>query len=498
MTEHFRKIPDWRWVLLVATLLSSVFYVFSTGTPPPPPRELSPYRRPGHLIPESERTGHRRIIGLDAHRTNYIMLPSITGPAGADTETYRDIDRQLYWLNFRLSHGRILPNLPNDCELYLAVPDAKVVSESLGSEQEFFEEYLRKRNGWTNAAIRERIRFFPTAYPLIWTQDAGEMMIRPEDRVATIVYGSADDHRYLDFLTSLTTTYPKAFKIKALPREVSGEGGDLEVVWGPDHYPALLVGRHRILRYMDETRGKWDRLQPLTRPEIEEARAAFSQAYEGLPIHIVPEQALLKPSEGSDELFHLDMVASIMDSHKNERPDAFIPEFMTGDVLDAVTGKPLDEAFVAKCRWEYDQAARQLKDLGYDVIRLPFNDHPVRAPVNFGKVRDEVTGRYVVQLAKFPFHLPAGSSDTPQARLLAAIHALGESGRAWQESGTTDALEDFKTKLANIWTVLDESTEAPNPIYEENARRIRDAGYEVIEVPSYPWGSGGIHCQILK
>jgi len=497
-TTPNRNTQKWIGILFLALVLGLGVLYFTTASTAPPPQEQSAYLKPGQWIPESERSGHRRVIGLDPHRASYFMLPTLNGPAGADPKTYRDIQRQLYWLNFRFSHGRILSKFQKDTELYVAVPDSKSVTESLGGERDFFTEYLHDYNGWSNLEIRRRIRFFPTTFPLIWTQDAGEMMIRPEDKIATIYRGTSDYFGYLDFLKSLVQAYPDVFTVKELPSEFSGEGGDLEVVWGPDHQPALLLGRHRVLQYMKETRGKWDPQKPLTRAQIEEARAAFSKSYEGLPVYIVPEQALLEPSKGNNELFHLDMLVSIMDNHRNDRPDAFVAEFSSGPILDAMSGKPLSPGFVAKCRWEYEQTALQLRKIGYDVYRLPFNDHPVRSPVNFGKFRDLATGKYMVMLAKFPAHIPDGKDPTAQTLLQYAVAQLDEDGKNWQEKGTEESLDIFQDSLRNIWRVMDEVESMPNPRFEARAKVFRDAGYEVIEVPCYSWGAGGIHCQILK
>ncbi len=497
-TSPPHKTLKWIWIPCLGLFLGFGILYFTATCTAPPPQEKSAYLKPGQWIPESERSGHRRVIGLDPHRASYFMLPTLNGPAGADPKTYRDIQRQLYWLNFRFSHGRILPKFQKDTELYVAVPDSKSVTESLGEEQEFFTEYLHDFNGWSNREIRRRIRFFPTSFPLIWTQDIGEMMIRPEDKIATIYRGTSDYFGYLDFLKSLVQAYPDVFAVKELPSELSGEGGDLEVIWGPDHQPSLLLGRHRVLQYMKETRGKWDPQKPLTRTQIEEARAAFSKAYEGLPVYIVPEQALLEPSKGNNELFHLDMLVSVMDNHRNGRPDAFVAEFTPGTIVDAMSGKALPAAFVAKCRWEYEQTAIQMSKLGYDVYRLTFNDHPVRSPVNFGKFRDLATGKYMVMLAKFPAHISEGKGPTPQMLLQYAVVQLNEDAKNWQEKGTGESLDVFQDSLRNIWRVMDEVESMPNPRFEARAKVFRDAGYEVIEVPCYSWGAGGIHCQILK
>lgn len=483
--------------LVVAAALVAAVGIFAWLRYEANPVEISPFLQRGEWVPESERSGAHRVIGLGPHKTSYFMLPTITGSAGADETTYREIQRELYWLDFRFTHGVLLPNLDRSTNLYVAVPDPDVYKEFLGSELEFFIEYLAGKRGWSELEIARRIHPFVTPVPLVWTQDAGEVMIRAGDPLATIYKGASDHEGYLTFLKALTAAYPQVFALKELPPEISGEGGDLEVVWGPDRQPALLVGSHRIVRYMMQAHPGWNPAAPMMQEQIEEARAAFSRAYEGLPVYIVPEKLLLDPSRGSDEVFHLDMLVSVMDHHRGPRPHAFVPDFIPSPVYNALTAQPLDADLVAKSQWEFDEAARQMAALGYEVVRLPLDDHPARSPVNFGKFRSPQTGLYGVLLAKFPYH-HHGAQTEPQWRVLSTAWYAEQSGNAWQAQGTPESLALFQKNLARLWEVLEEVQAAPNPIYEERARRIREAGYDVIEVPSYAAGSGGIHCQILK
>lgn len=484
-------------LLLLAALAVGAMAVFAWLSAEPVALEISPHLQPGEWVPESERSGTHRVIGLGPHKTSYFLLPNVTGPAGADEATYRDIQRQLYWLDFRITHGVLLRNLARDTNLYVAVPDPELCDESLGHEFEFFVEYLAEKNGWSDREITRRVHPFRTALPLVWTQDAGELMIRSGEPLGTLYKGALDNSGYLTFLRALTDAYPDVFALKELPPEISGEGGDLEVVWGPDRKPALLVGSHRIVRYMTQTRPEWNPEDPMTQAQIEEARSAFSHAFEGLPVHIVPERLLLEPSRGTDEVFHLDMLVSVMDHHGGPRPHAFVPDFVPGPVFNALTAEELEPALVEKIQWEFDEAARQMAGLGYEVVRLPLDDHPARSPVNFGKFRSNETGRYSVLLAKFPYH-HRGAPDEPQYRMQSTAWDVEQSGNAWQAEGTPEALALFQSNLARLWKVLEEVEASPNPVFEERARRVREAGYDVIAIPSYASGAGGIHCQILK
>jgi hypothetical protein len=187
-----------------------------------------------------------------------------------------------------------------------------------------------------------------------------------------------------------------------------------------------------------------------------------------------------------------------MDNHQGPHPHAFIPVFSSPKVVDAMSGKTLPESLTRKVEWEFDEAARQLSALGYQIVRLPFNDHPARSPVNFGKAKDPETGRYTAYLAKYPNHLPQGDPRTPQARLMASVALTQDLGNRWDHTGDATDLANFQLSMTQLWQAMTDADTAPSPLYEERAKRMRDAGYDVVEIHCYAWGSGGIHCQTLR
>jgi len=451
----------------------------------------------GHWIPETERTHPYRVIGLDPHRRSYFMLPELPPSDNADQKVTQELERQLFFLNYRFSHGTIVESLPGG-RWYVSVPDSAAVTDSLGNEWTYFKDYLRERAGWDSDDLKQRAIPFKTTFPLIWTQDAAELVARSGIAGWELYAGPQDNEPYHRLIAGLTETFPDVFKKHDLPSELSAEGGDLEVVPGPDRKPTLLLGRHRVIRYMELKYPGCDYQSPVPKEKIEEARAAYSEAFGGLPVIIVTERALREPSKASEELFHLDMVASVMDNGQTAHPHVFIPKFSAQKVVDAYTGKTLPSSLTNKVEWEFDEAARQLSALGYIVIRLPFNDHPARSPVNFGKSKDPQTGRYRACLAKYPYHLPQGDPQTPQALLMEAIYRLGDRVEEWKAAGNNDTLSAVQEALRNLWVVIQETDAAPSPLHEQRAKLMRDAGYDVVEVHCYAWGSGSIHCQALR
>lgn len=499
--KHFREMTDMhpprRLLFIIASLcLLGALTGCGQASRPIVYTETCPLVERGQYVPESEHSAPAFAIGLDPHQSSYFMLPKFQTREGMDDEVLKDVEQQLYWLNFRFSHGNLLESRPN-AEWFVAVPDSASVTESLGGEWDFFQGYLRHFCGWKKSDIDARVFPFLTSRPLIWTQDIGELTVRSGVPGAEIAYGPKDQALYLAVVRGLHDTYPDSYRSRALPEALSAEGGDLEIVWGPNRKPALLLGRHRVLRYLENTRPNWDPRKPVPQPLIEEARKAYSEAFGGLPVIIVTERALREPEKASEEVFHLDMLASIMDNHRGDRPDAFVPVFASPTVVDAISRRPLPSPFVRKVSWEFDEAARQLASIGYHVIRFPFNDHPARSPVNFGKCRDPKTGRYVMYLAKYPYHLPQSDPRVPQAVLMAALTEVQALGDRWNATGDSQDLARLRDSFTALWGVMDQADAAPNPLFDRRAQLARAAGYDVVEVHCYAWGSGGIHCQTL-
>ena len=84
---------------------------------------------------------------------------------------------------------------------------------------------------------------------------------------------------------------------------------------------------------------------------------------------------------------------------------AFVPSYQD-PAVDAITHVALAEDVRRRVQYEYDLVAGQLGRRGYEVVRLPFADHPVRNPVNVGRFVDPNTGRQCVLLGKYPYHFP--------------------------------------------------------------------------------------------
>jgi hypothetical protein len=447
-------------------------------------------------IPESDRTMSGAILGLEAHRADLALFPVIRKSDGATPEEYKEIQKQLYEIFLRCTQGGFMNAWPKNDTFYLAVPDPATVAQSLGNEQEYFEDFLRTHCGWNKRDVSSCLKTFQTSEPLIWAQDCGEIVQKPGSSLRTVFHSSTDTS-YEGFVKSLTEADPSSIATLPLPPGVSCEGGDLEVSWGPDGKVLLLLGRHRVLNYLKEARGVDATKRPVTTEELEAAKRAYSVQF-GMPVVVVPEKALMEPSHACSELFHLDMVASIIDLHDGKAPRVFVPELAAGKVYDALFDQPLDAKLVASCRWELNAAAEQLASMGYKVVRLPFSDHPVRSPANFVKYRDEATGKYKVLLSKFPEALPVNNPQTPQHYFNSALGQLRNSGEVWQRTGSADAFHAFQQQVENTWKILDAIETAPNPMFDECAKRISAEGIEVTAVPSFCYGSGGMHCQVLK
>jgi len=488
------KLPFWVFLVLILVLGLVLFFLgFTLGRSYP---RVSPLLRGLPAVPESERDLDGAILGLEAHRMDLALLPVLRKSDGATPAEYQEIQKQLYMVFLRCTQGALMDAWPKDAIIHLGVPDPSVVTESLGSEEDYFEDYLKTHCHWKGREISRCFRPFQSSQPLIWAQDIGEIVERPGSSVRTIYHSSTDQY-YSGFVKSLTDADPSSIATLPLPPGVSCEGGDLEVSWGTDGKAVLLLGRHRVLNYLKTVDGIDGSKRAVKPEEIEEAKRAFSTRFE-MPVQVVPEKALFEPNKACSELFHLDMVVSVMDPHDGGPPRAFVPVLMEGRVDDALFDKPLDPKLVVSCRWELEAVAEQMAAMGYKVVRLPFSDHPVRSPANFVKYHDTRTGRYKVLLSKFPDALPLQNQQTPQRYFNWVMGLLRASGENWQRSGTPESFHAFQQQVAETWRAMDRIEEAPNPTFDECAKRITAEGFDVVSVPSYCYGSGGMHCQVLK
>ena len=82
---------------------------------------------------------------------------------------------------------------------------------------------------------------------------------------------------------------------------------------------------------------------------------------------------------------------------------------------DANSGELLPEPLVRTSRGNTTSSRAQMEGRGYRVVRLPFADHPVRAPVNVSKFVDATTGKPFVLLGRYPEHRPPRARE-PGAR----------------------------------------------------------------------------------
>ena len=389
-----------------------------------------------------------------------------------------------------------MKNIPHYTVLYVALPDPKHIKESRGGEKKYFINYLKKRCGFTDDDIKKRVRFYLSPVQVEWPQDMCKVIGRAVDGRVLLAAGSEDRNDYVKSVKALADSYPKDFVIHDMGDFVSAEGGDLDIVWGPDKKAAVLAGRNRALMYYERKNGVSYESMPLTREEIEAARSEFSASFFGSRVMFLPETVLEQPELGCYEVFHLDMTVCTMPPEKSGRPRAFIPKY-DGRSFDALSGAELTDDLASNAGREYEIAAKEMKKNGYKVIRLPFKDHPVRSPANSPRYRDRETGKSTVMLGKYPYHIQAGSVKTPQSRLMEALDAISGLNDENYTSNTEGDYMVLMSAVRNLWQVMDEVSEMPNPLTERQKRLFEWEGYTVKVVPVYAWGAGGMHCQLL-
>ncbi len=432
------------------------------------------------LVPEAERHLNFIVLGLRPKGGGYLSLPDNRWPAQATPEQIRKIREQVYFLNFKLSRGGILKALPAYTHLFVAVPDPHEVPEA--------------------EALRTRVHFFKSSVNLEWPQDTCEILGRDPQKRIVLAVSSGGEAGYLQTIQSLVKAFPDTFVIHNFGPCLSSEGGDLELVLTPDRRPLLLVGRHRLANYLECTLGPdfKSTKQMLPYDLIEDARRAFSDAAYGVGVRFLPRRLILDPSQGSDEVFHLDMLVSVLPNPGGGKPRAFVPTYTSAPRhYDALTTDQLTTALVHQAQNEYEAAAEEMAQLGYEVVRLPFSDHPVRGPVNIAKFRNRDTGEYTVLLGKYPYHLPEDDPAAPQHQLQHALDRLMDDFEAWRKLPDHAAYQRLLAALDRTWASIEAVDGMPNPIFESQARLFRQYGYQVVPVPLYAWGAGGLHCQLL-
>lgn len=481
-------------MLILFTALSGVL-ASAAGTV----RRFEPVRVPGtdiRLLPESERTMERLVLGLDVNRTKHFMLPETApwDPRSPDPRVSY-LRRRLYWLNFELLHGGLFKKVPDYTRFFVAVPEAGVAPDSLGNEEESFRDYLQTRVGWSRETIARRVRFFQTPSAMPFPRDMAEPLGRDAKERLALALGADTGAYYAEPVRRLVEAFPRDFVLKVLP-QVNTEGGDMSLVWLPEGRVGLVVGYHRILRFAESTQRLPPEGRPLAPALIEEGRKAFRRAFFGVEVLVLGEECLREPGIASAELFHADMVVNVLRGRTGAV--AFVPSYREEPIVDSALQGLVPEHVRNRAQGEYDRAARQLEKRGYRVVRLPFRDHPDRTPVQVGSFVDLRTGQQSLLLGKYPYQFDLPGARNPQRELQASLGRLEAAVAAWRKAPADAQWDEVVRRIAGVWAEMDRAAESPNPTFQTQARLYEAEGIRVIPVPIYPTGEGGIHCLLLN
>jgi hypothetical protein len=447
------------------------------------------------IVPESERFLSFVVIGVWPDSGDYYFLPLIKNTKNAHVSEYEQLDKEFYWLNFEISHGAIMRNLPEYTHVFVAIPDKHKVEGASGREGEYFKDYLRTRCKWKEERIQNHIHFFIVPSSLNWAQDTSEPIGVDKKGRILIAADPGNYNNSFAIVNSMADTYPDYFKVVKLDRTLSSEGGDMEVVLSPDKKGAVfLIGRNRVNNFYQRTKGLPLKGISFSQEMIDDVKKAYSDSLFGMKVEVVPEKMLLFPELAADEIFHLDMSVVIMSSGKGV--DAFVPTYDNPEVkLDLVSGNKFSAGTIKGWQAEYDEIASELRQRGYNVMRLPFADHPVRSPANLVKYKDRETGKSCVLLGKYPY-LSGNDQNAPQAKMNAAFGLLSIAEKEWEKSYDPAGFKSLKNRADALWDAMDYSAAAKNRIFEKQMEIFQKAGYTVIPVAEYAWGAGGLHCDL--
>jgi hypothetical protein len=447
------------------------------------------------LVPESARPMKRLVIGLQPIETKPNMLPeSPPSDRRLREDRVRYLRRHLYWLDFELLHGGILKAAPSYARFYFAVPEDKPGSGSLGAEERAFREYLRERVGWSEADIARRALFYRTPKEITFPRDMAEPVGHDAGDRLVLAVGSDADSWYATPVMNLVRAFPGDFVLRTLPG-INAEGGDVSVVWLPDGGVGVLIGYHRILRYVENHSGETPDGKPLGDTKVAEARAAFRKAFFGREVLIVGERFLREPAAASPELIHADMIVNVLQTARGLA--AFVPTYDRPPV-DGVAQRRLPESVWRPVEAEYDGAAAMLARRGYRVVRIPFRDHPDRTPVQVGSFIDERDGRQSLLLGKYPYHFALPDGRNPQLELQRSLEKLDDTVAAWRHDPSEANWKAAVESIADVWKGVDATAVTPNPNFDGQARVYESEGIRVTPVPLYPTGEGGLHCLLLN
>jgi hypothetical protein len=447
------------------------------------------------MTPEAERSLRRIVLGLEPNQTKLLMVPETAAwdPKTKDPRV-RWLRRQVYRLNFELGHGQIFRHSPPYTRFFVAVPDPRTTPESLGNEETVLREHLRERVGWSDHVIDERVRFFSVPAPVPFPQDIAEPIGYDEKGRLVLAIGSDADDWYHQAVQRLVAAFPEEFVVRRLPG-INTEGGDLALVRLREGGVGLLVGHNRVARF-----ARWRHPEsvpgaPIPDAQIEEARGAYQQAFDGIETIVVGPEALRNPGLANPEIFHLDMLVAVLRTPSGVV--AFVPTYQ-GIPIDAITHVHVSAEAVRRFQAEYDRTARQLSARGYRVARVPFADHPARNPVGIGKFVDAETGRPWVILGRYPDHLADSDDRNAQTQLQLAFEALDAAVAVWRHDPTEPRWSAVRSAVEAAWRQMDASVAAPNPVFESQRKVYESYGIGVMALPIYPTGEGGVHCLVLK
>jgi hypothetical protein len=442
------------------------------------------------VVPESERTLARVIIGLQPRLTNIAWAPQVHG-LGLPKVQAEHIDQLIYWIDLHLAHGGLLMNAPVETTWVVAVPDPRKVSGCSGKEKEQFIGYLRNVLGWSQQRIDKKILWFVSAAALEWSQDFSFSLGIDSKGRQWMAQGSAGDiPGYGASVAALAEKTPEHYRLWSLPKHISAEGGDMCLAVMPNGKPGILLGRHRVMHYFAQAQERYRSDLGPSDEQIEMARTAYSEAYAGLPVHIIPQEALKRQPEVGDEIFHLDM--AVITAWVNDKAWAFVP-FLTDNASDANSRMPLDEGLRLRAGLEYDLIAAQLKSLGFEVGRVPLADHPVRSPANGMRFRD-FQGQPCLMIPRFPHHQPSGDMANPQNMVQQVLGRNVMYLRAWQNTKDETTYKLLERSLTESIAFLNQLSAQATPNYEAQAEVFKKSGLTLLPSQSYVWGAGSLHC----
>src|ERR1017187_7195457 len=202
------------------------------------------------LVPEAGRKMEFAVLGLWPNSESVLFFPDTKWPAAATGAQKKFIEERFYWLNFELTHGDIIPNLPPYTHFYIGLPDKRFVPGSRGREKEYFIDYLKINVGLSDKDIRERFSFFKSPVCLEWPQDICKVLGYDAGGRAVLGYCNSDMPEYPQTVKALGKAFPGKFVLKNMGDTVSMEGGDENMVTGPDNNILYVAGRHRALRFL--------------------------------------------------------------------------------------------------------------------------------------------------------------------------------------------------------------------------------------------------------